>query len=180
MALEITFDEACSVLETTLKGEARTEILDHLCAAKTFTDALAKMRSGIRSHTFRTRSGQLNLGSIVRTLDEKTKKDGFTVLIDWDGKANRWVDEMIPIDVLDYFVRGVDPVKIDSGERQSLAILLDYYLLYVVALLAMRVGDEGHTPDNVDRVTSLIGDVQSAAGSGQKNVDDAGTLILVA
>src|SRR5215471_12091969 len=150
MAATITFDEACQVLEDTLRGSTRSEILDHLCYAKTFTDGLAKLRSAIRSHSFKTRAGQLNLNRIVRALDERTKRDGFTVLIDWDGKANRWVDEMIPIDVLDYFVRGVDPVRIGDRERRSMFILLDYYLLYVVALLAMRVGDEGHTPDNVD------------------------------
>src|SRR5262249_11239192 len=111
MAGEITFDEASRVLEGALSGESRGEILNHLCTAKTFTEALAKMRSAIRSHTFKAKSSQqLHLGKIVRALDERTKQDGFTVLIDWDGKANRWVDEMIPIDVLDYFVRGVDPV----------------------------------------------------------------------
>jgi hypothetical protein len=138
------------------------------------------MRSAIRSHTFRTKSGPLNLGKAVRILDEKTRRDGFTVLIDWDGKANRWVDEMIPIDVLDYFARGVDPVKIGSGERQSLAILLDFYFLYVTALLAMRVGDDGNTPDNVERVTQLLQDLQGPSGSGQRIVDNTGTLVLVA
>jgi hypothetical protein len=180
MAAAISFDEACQILEEALRGQTRAEILDHLCSAKTFTDALAKLRSAIRAHTFKTRGGQLHLGKIVSAFDAKTKQDGFTVLIDWDGKANRWVDEMIPVDVLDYFVRGVDSVRIGERERTSLSILLDYYLLYIVALLAMRVGDEGHTPDNVGRVTGLIADIQGPNGSGQINVDDTGTLILVA
>jgi hypothetical protein len=58
--------------------------------------------------------------------------------------------------------------------------MLDFYFLYVLALLAMRVGDQGDTPENVDRITRLIADLQGPSGSGQRNLDDTGTLILVA
>jgi hypothetical protein len=180
MGGETTFQEYCQSLEDILTSNARSEILDYFCSAKTLTDALAKMRSSMRAHTFKTKSGQISLARIVRALDERTKQDGFTVLIDWDGKANRWLDEMIPVDVLDYFARGVDPVKIGVSERQSLSILLDFYFMYVLALFAMRVGDEGDTPQNVESVTGLIGFLQGSQGSGQRNLDDTGALILVA
>jgi hypothetical protein len=176
----ITLNDSCNVLETALRGEIRSKILDHLCKAKTFAEALTRLRAGMRAHTFNTRSGQLNLGNIVRVLDQRTKQDGFNVLIDWDGKANKWNEETIPVDVLNYYLRGVDATCIGPRERQVMSILLDYYFLYVVALCAMHVWDEGSVPANVDRVTNLIAGLQGPAGSGHKNVDDTGTLILVA
>src|SRR5579884_3275875 len=174
-----TFAEACSVLEEILRGETRANILDSICVGN-LPAALGKLRTAMRAHTFNTRSGPVNLLKLVKTFDERTKQDGFTVLIDWDGKANRWVDEMIPVDVLDYFARGVDPIPIAEPQRISLSILLDFYFLYIIALLAMRVGDDGNAPENVDRVTRVLADLQGPFGSGQQNVDDTGALILVA
>ena len=176
----ITLDDSCDVLEKALTGEVRSQILDNLCKVKTFGEALTRLRAAMRAHTFNTRSGQFNIGKIVRQLDQGTKQDGFNVLIDWDGKANKWNEETIPIDVLNYYLRGVDTAGIGPRERQVISILLDYYFLYVVALFAMHVWDKGSVPVNVDRVTALIAGLQGPAGSGQRNVDDTGTLILVA
>src|SRR5436305_3379146 len=180
MPPEMKFAEACTILEATLKGPARTEILSNLCKSRTLSDALIKMRSGMRSHIFKVDSGQVSLGKIVKALDQKTKRDGFTVLIDWDGKKDQWNDEIIPVDVLNYILRGVDSQTIGKQERQSLSTLLDYYFLYVLALLAMRVGDDGDLPSHVDRVTGLIADLQSPNGSRQKFLEDTGSLVLVA
>src|SRR5579871_2492563 len=103
MTKDHTFGGACETLEAIFSGETRSEILDRLSSARSLKDALLKLRSSIRAHTFKTNGGELHLGGVVRALDEKTQQDGFHVLIDWDGKANRWLDEMIPIDVLDYY-----------------------------------------------------------------------------
>src|ERR1051326_353725 len=166
MPEETSFAEACAVLESTLRGESRAQILNYLCKSRSFSEALTKMRSGMRSHTFRAEIKPVNLVKIVKALDQRTKQDGFTVLIDWDGKKDQWNDEIIPVDVLNYFLRGIESQTIGSRERQSLAILLDYYFLYVLGLLAMRVGDAGDISFNVERVTWLIADLQSRAGSG--------------
>jgi hypothetical protein len=174
------FHEACEFLENVLRGNTRSQILDYVCLSKTTKDALAKLRSAIRAHSFKTKNGEIHLTHPVRVLDERTKEDGFHVLIDWDGKANRWLGEMIPVDVLDYYARGVDPLRIDTRARQSLSILLDYYFLYVLALLAMRVGDEGSTSANVDRVQRLIAELQGPSGSGHQFVENTATLVLIA
>jgi hypothetical protein len=180
VAGHMAFHEACELLENILRGGARSQILDYICSSKTIKDALVKLRTAIRAHSFKTKHGEIHLTHVVRLLDQRTQDDGFHVLIDWDGKANRWLDEMIPIDVLDYYARGVDPVRIDTRASQSLSILLDYYLLYVLALLGMRVGDEGCTSANVDRVTRLIADLQGPSGSGHQFVENTATLVLVA
>ena len=44
----------------------------------------------------------------------------------------------------------------------TVAILLDYYFLYVLALFALRSWDEGSADDNLDRVTRLLGELPQA------------------
>jgi hypothetical protein len=61
-----------------------------------------------------------------------------------------------------------------------LAVLLDYYFLHVLALLAVRVWDEGDPDANLDRVTHLLMLLQGAHGGGQPFVSDAETLLLIA
>jgi hypothetical protein len=63
---------------------------------------------------------------------------------------------------------------------KSLAILLDYYFLYLLALLVMRIWDEGEPNANLDRVTGLIRELQGPRGSGQRFVEDAATLLFIA
>jgi hypothetical protein len=62
----------------------------------------------------------------------------------------------------------------------SLAILLDYYFLHVLSLLALRIWDEGDPNANLDRLNDLLAELQGPNGSGQRFVDDADTLILIA
>src|SRR5207244_2103012 len=62
----------------------------------------------------------------------------------------------------------------------ALALLLDYYLLYVLALLLMRAWDEGDVNGNLDRITELLHALQGPGGSGRRFVDDAAGLLFVA
>ena len=61
-----------------------------------------------------------------------------------------------------------------------LSILLDYYFLHLVSLLALRIWDEGDADANLDRLNGLLEQLQGPDGSGQRFVDDAETLILIA
>jgi hypothetical protein len=99
------------------------------------------------------------------------------VLNDWDGKADRVNDDIIPVDVLHFLVdrRGADPV-----DRHALAILLDYYVLHLLALLSLRVWDGGDAGSNLDRLNRLLNELQGPEGSGQPFARHAETLILLA
>jgi hypothetical protein len=70
--------------------------------------------------------------------------------------------------------RGKGPV-----EKPVLAILLDYYFLYVLSLLSLRIWRDGDPNANLTRLTSLVHQLQGGEGSGQKFVDDAETLLII-
>src|SRR5262249_22167100 len=60
------------------------------------------------------------------------------------------------------------------------AIALDYYFLYVLALLSLRIWDAGDPDDNLDRLNSLLGHLQGGGGSGHRFRATVRTLLPVA
>jgi hypothetical protein len=170
-----TYRAACDTLEHALAGNTRAQILDRALAAGGVGEALRILRAGMRAHRFNTTSERLLLEGPVKRLDARTIEDGFHVLQEWDGE--KFLEESIPVLLLDYYVRANKAVRPD---RASLAVLLDYYFLYVLALLVLRAWDEGDANQNLDRVTRLLGHLQGPNGSGFKLVDDAATLLWVA
>jgi hypothetical protein len=161
---EVNFGSACADLETILGGPIRARLLSG--------QRLETLRDGFRSNSF----AAVSLQRIVNRLDARTRDDGFHVLHDWDGMADKLNQDTIPVEVASYAMercRG-------PSEKTVLAILLDYYFFYVLALLALRAWDEGDANENLDRVSGLLGALQGPSGSGQKFVDDPETLILVA
>src|SRR2546429_615576 len=119
-----TFDAACALIEAALGGARRAELLEEL--------TLPRLRDYMRSNSFEER--------FVRRFDAETRREGFHVLHDWDGKADKVGRDIIPIDVLTYLIdtRGAGP-----HDPQAVAILLDYYYVHLLSLLAMRICDEG-------------------------------------
>ena len=174
---EITFDDACALLEATLTDATRKEVLTEILKSKDFGRALRQLREGIRSHVLQAGPNPLSLRRIVNKFDSQTRQDGFHVLHDWDGTAERLNEEIIPVDVLNHLLsmRSSEP-----PDGTALAILLDYYLMYVLALLSLRVWDQGNADENLDRVSRLLAELQGPKGSGQKFADNAETLILIA
>ncbi len=173
----IDFDSACAYLETTLNGPLRREILVRLAQSKSFDDSLRRLREAMRSHRFRSNAGRVELVGIVGALDSRTRKDGFHVLQDWDGKADKLNEETIPVDVLDFMIGRSHP---EESERTILAILLDYYFFYLLALLSLRLWDGGRADEDLDRVNRLLRFLQGPEGSGQRFVENAETLIPIA
>jgi hypothetical protein len=173
----MTFDEACSTIGDVLTGDVRREIVNEAAASPDLGAALARLREGMRSQTFHAGTRTVKLDSLVRTFDRRTAAEGFHALHDWDGVAGRFNNEIIPVDVLDYLIqmRGTQPVN-----PAVLAMLLDYHLMYVLALLSMRVWDDGQPNANLDRLTALLGDLQGPDGSGQPFATNAETLFLIA
>src|SRR5262245_25723249 len=136
MDSDVTFDSGCSTFETVLRGDTRHEILKEVISrSKNLDEALIRLRGAIRSHQFRAGNVQVNLTKLVNRLDERTQKDGFHVLRDWDGKADRLLDESIPTDVLDFLGRSLPRnlllSPVGGSATTILAILLDYYFLYI-------------------------------------------------
>jgi len=173
----VSFDEACELLESVLTRTARDEILSGSTELTDLGDALVRLRSAMRSNTFRLQNSTLALDKTVKALDNRTREDGFHALHDWDGKADRLNKDIIPVDVLHFFLsaQGIPP-----NPRVGLAILIDYYFLYLLAMLSLRSWDDGNPNENLDRVTRLLAHLQGPIFSGQRFVENAETLILVA
>jgi hypothetical protein len=175
---EIGFASACAVLETALSGSTRRQIVAGAAQSRS-DDSLRRLREAMRSHRFRSGAGRVDLAGIVESFDRRTRKDGFHVLQDWDGKADKLNEETIPVDVLDFMIGRSHPEK---SAPKILAILLDYYFFYVLALLSLRVWDTdgGGADENVERLTELLRLLHGPDGSGQKFVENAETLIPIA
>ena len=130
----------------------------------------------MRSHAWKAGSQAIALGRFVKEFDATTRGEGFHVLNDWDGKADRVNEDTIPVDVLNYLIarRGGEP-----PDAAVLAILLDYYFANLLALLCLRIWDEGDADANLDRLNALVQMLQGPNGSGQRFAADAETLILI-
>jgi len=175
--VQITCSVACDLLERALHGPTRKEILDEALRSGDHGDALRRLRAGMHTHVFKTRSGRLDLGRLVERLDARTREEGFHVLQSWDFTALRFTEENIPVLMLDYFVR---TEAVGRSERSSLETLLDYYFLHVLALVVMRAWDEGDGDGILARVTELVGALQGPDGSGSQFVENAETLLMLA
>ena len=173
----MNFDDGCAQIEAALIGTMRREIVADAAASKDFGRALLRLRERMRANAWSAGSQRVNLERIVNAFDLRTRQDGFHVLHDWDGKADRVNDDIIPIDVLNYVVhrRGGDP-----PDARALAILVDYYFFHILALFSLRIWDEGDADANLDRLDQLLRALQGPEGSGQRFVATAETLILIA
>ncbi len=170
---EFPFDEACALVEAALA--ARPAILDDVARPREFGKALQRLRDDMRANAWM--AGTIDLDPFVRRYDRRTRQEGLHALHDWDGKADRFNDDSIPVDVLNYLIhrRGTE-----ATDRRALAILLDYYFMHVLALLSLRAWDEGRADAQLDRLNALVATLQGPGGSGQPFADDAETLILIA
>jgi hypothetical protein len=173
----LSFDEACAIVEAALDGPLRHEIVADVAGAPTFARALIQLRDGLRAHLLKGRSTRVNLARFVPAFDQRTIAEGFNVLHDWDGVADHVNPEIIPIDVLDYLI---DKRGDEAPDLVALGILLDYYLLNVLALLSLRVWDAGEPDRNLDRLDRMLDRLQGPDGSGQRFADTSSTLILIA
>jgi len=173
----VAFDAACSLIETILTGDARRLLVADLANARDFRSALERLRDSMRSHAWRVGTQSIALGRFVKEFDADTRRDGFHVLNDWDGKSDRVNEDTIPVDVLNYLIalRGSQ-----APDAVALAILVDYYFANLLALCCLRIWDDGDADGHLDRVDALLQMLQGPDGSGQRFAADADTLILIA
>ena len=113
----------------------------------------------------------------VADFDRACRAEGFHVLHDWDGKAGRSLPSTIAEDVLAFFAAqraGEQP------DARTVAILVDYYFLYLAALVAMRAWDDPKPGELLDRLTGIITTLQTTSAAGHRFVDNAESLLLLA
>jgi hypothetical protein len=165
------------MLESALTGSTRRDLIDDLSTEATLGASLQRLRAGLRANVLNASGRHVTLERIINVFDRETRQEGFHVLHDWDGRADRVGDDTIAVDVLNYIarVRGDD-----AADRTAVAILLDYYIVNVLALFSLRVWDDGDPDANLERVGNLLALLQGPEGSGQAFVRDVETLILIA
>ncbi len=168
--IEITFPEACDLLGRILRGSARRRIIET-------AGTLPRLRENFRSQVFRAGSEPFNLNPIVKTWDSQVPMEGFHVLHDWNGVADKHSEEPITVDVLDYFI-GLSPEKYSAAT--AMAVMLDYHFAYILALLAVNAWDDGDPNENLERISNLLADLQGPGGSAHQFAANAETLILIA
>ena len=134
------FDEVCRELEQVLAGTVRQSIVADAAHAGTMHAALMALRDGMRSHAWKLGDRPFDLAQAIRRFDRKTRQNGFHVLHDWDGMADKVNPDIIPVDVLHYLA---EIARREASSRAALAILLDYYFIHLLALLSLRIWDEG-------------------------------------
>lgn len=171
------FDTACEIVEEALQGATRQKIVTTASNQKTLGSALHKLRIGFQSNTLQAGSQQIPLNKFIKEYDRLNREEGLHVLHDWDGVSDKVNDNTIPIDVLDYLI---DNRGSDQTDRAVLEILVDYYFLYLLALLSLRIWDSGDPDENLDRLDRLLNLLQGDNGSGQLFAENPGTLILIA
>jgi hypothetical protein len=173
--MDITFDHACGLVEAALHGNTRREIIAGL-SARTLGGSLAALGDAMRAHRFRAAGRQIVLERAITSFDGRTRADGFHILHDWDGVAQQTNPDIIPVDVLHFLAaqRGGE-----ASNELELAILLDYYFMHVLALLMMRIWDDGDPDENLARLNAMVTELQGPNGSGQQFAADAETLMLI-
>lgn len=174
----MVFANICELMTPVFGGTTRAEIVAAAARAPRMPDALAALADGIGRHVFSTPShGVIRFAKLIERYDGQTRADGFHAMHDWDAASDRMHATSIPIDVLSYIA---DLRRNDATDHRVLAILLDYYFLHVLALMSLRIWDDGDANANLDRLGALLAALQGPQGSGHRFADDAETLILIA
>ena len=131
----------------------------------------------MRTHLFQGRFAPLVLDGPVRDFDLRTREEGFHVLHSWNHLEHHFTRENTPVLMLDRFA---EEWPAAAATPRVLALLLDHYFYYVLALMVMRAWDEGDPNENLDRITGLLRHLQGPSGSGHQFVARAETLLLMA
>jgi hypothetical protein len=170
--------DAFASLSSALGGDTRSRILDEVTKAKTFDRAVRHLRDSMRAHSFESSGTPLFAGRWVKSFDLATRREGFHALHDWDGKADRFNDDMIPVEIANFAERMIRP-KDHERARAALALLLDDYFAHLIGLLALRAWDRGDPNANLDDIEKLLELLQGPKGSGQVFARHAAGLLII-
>jgi hypothetical protein len=171
------FANICELMTPVLAGPSRAEIVAAAARAPRLADALAHLAEGLRAHAFHSSQGPIRFAKLVERFDGLTRAEGVLAMHEWNAATDEVNADSIPVDVLRYIA---EIRRNDATDPRVLAILLDYYFLHVLALLSLRVWDDGDANANLGRLQRTLDALQGPSGSGHRFVDDAETLILLA
>jgi hypothetical protein len=104
-------------------------------------------------------------------------KEGFQVLKDWDGQTARFRREIVAVDMLDYYARAGSEA---APAPRGMAVLLDYYFLYLLALLSIRAWDDGDPNENLGRLETLLQALNGEGGCGYPFLETVEGLLWIA
>jgi hypothetical protein len=173
----VPFSDACALIGEALRGDRRGRIAAEVSRGD-LGASLVRLRERMRRHDWgAAERGRATLERMVRDYDRRTRAEGLHALHDWDGKADHVNEDSIPVDVLNFVIRRRGS---DAPDPAVAAILIDYYFVYLLALLSLRIWDEGDPDANLDSLSMLLAELQGPGGSGQRFASDAETLILLA
>ena len=169
-------------LEAILVGDVRSRIIAGLTEGGTAVDWVVSLRTQMESHRFHAGNDILDVGRDVARLDARTSNDGFRALHAWNHESQEFTNDIVPVLMIDFLQRVDAPVLQSDGgaSRATVAILLDYYLLHLLALCAMRAWDTQNPTATMERLTGLVQQLQGEDGSGHRFVADAETLLIYA
>lgn len=171
------FNRACDLIEAALAGDARRRVVAALCDdAPSPSRALTRVAGALATNLRALDPRSAALDGVIAELDAATRRDGFHVLHDWDGKAGRVNPRTIAVDVAAF---AVERRGDETQHEIAAAILLDYHYLHLLALLSLRAWDEGSPDANFDRLGALLAALQQH-GSGHRFAARAETLLLIA
>jgi len=173
---DAAFETLCAELDELLRGPARREIAAELGRSADAKTAFRRLRDAMRAHVWRAGSRTFNLDPAVQALDRRVREDGFHVLHDWDGKADRLDAETIAVNVLDFVAATRPP---GAADPTVLAILVDYYFAYLLMLLSTAAVGRPHADADFDDLNRVLTLLQGPEGSGQLFAADAETLFLI-
>ena len=175
-------DRLVDALDTILSGDARRRIVDGVTERGHALDWITRLKSQMELHRLRAGDETFDLGRDVTRLEARTWEDGFKVLHSWNHQTHEFTIDIVPVLMIDFLER-VEASALygdDDARRTTVAILLDYYLLHILALCAMRVWDTLDPTGLLGRLTELVERLQGPGGSGHHFVADAETLLIVA
>ncbi len=167
--------ELCKALASLLSDGSRRAIVDRVTRGGRLDDALKRLRASMTAHGFEGLPP--DAARAIDRMDRRTRQDGFRVLHSWNHTTHRFTDDLVPVLMVDFFEREAPE---DPDAPTSVSILLDYYLLHLLALAAMRAWDTDDPGATLDDVTRLLGLLQGPDGSGHHFVADAETLLIYA
>ncbi len=173
----MVFASICELMGPVLNGPARGDIVAAAARAPRMPDALAAIADGVASHVFHTSQGTIRFAKLIERYDGLARAEGFHAMHERDGASDGVSPDSIPIGVLNYIAA---LRRNDATDHRVLAILLDYYFMHVLALMSLRIWDDGDANANLDRLGHLLAALQGPQGSGHRFAGDAETLILIA
>lgn len=182
MTDEVGVDVLLEMLDGVLDSGARGRIIDHVTTRGHVRDWVGRLKSQVASHVLRSDTEVHDMSGVVERLDALTWADGFKVLHAWNHQTHRFTEDIVPVLMIDFLDRVEAPSLSGDGEagRTTVAILLDYYVLHLLALCAMRIWDTHDPTATLERLTEMVERLQGPGGSGHHFVADAETLLIYA